>query len=400
MQHPHHEESRPETEAGSNAWDLPLARVISLVSQKGGVGKTTSAVNLGACFALNGHRTLLMGTDPSCGVSRSLGYGPQELRGGLREVIISGMSLEQVAHVTELENLRLVAPDAWTLPEEEQYKDLMTRQTAAFARAVEEARAGFDTILIDCPPGFGPETRAALSASESFLVPVQAEELCRDTLVRLMNFIEDFRQHHRPGLALEGLFMTMTDHRTRMSRQVAAKLDEEFGVRLLERSVPRNTRLTEMALHGKPTVIHDRRSSGSRAYFNLMDEIILRHLDGRTRVSEDGLASAVDTVPVSPVRPELEEKLFRGGSSVHPGGLARLMSELQARPADDDEGTAPDAAGGYADAPADEDGSAGYGPGEPDMVSLEDLLAEEEGREADDGENSWGFGDDYHETIN
>jgi len=184
MHYPLHEDVCPEPAADLNPWGADRARVISIVSQKGGVGKTTSTINLGACFALTGHRVLIIGTDPQCGVSRSLGYGPQQLRGGLREVIISGLPLTQVAHETALDTMFMVAPDAWTLAEEEQYKDLMTRHAMTFVNAVTEARDEFDTILIDCPPGFGPETRAALLASNGYLVPVQAEELCRDSLTR------------------------------------------------------------------------------------------------------------------------------------------------------------------------------------------------------------------------
>ncbi|MBC8425213.1 ParA family protein [bacterium] len=398
MHNPHTPDNHPETDM-MNVWNLPRARVISMISQKGGVGKTTSTVNLGACFALSGHRTLVIGTDPSCGVSRSLGYSPQQLHGGLREVIISDLPLNQVTHDTELENLQIVAPDAWTLSEEEQYKDLMARQADAFAAAVDEARADFDTVLIDCPPGFGPETRASLLASDSYLLPVQAEELCRDTLIRLTNFIEDFRQTCHPGLAMEGLFLTMTDHRTRMSRHVAAKLDEEYGARLYDRSIPRNTRLTEMALQGKPTVIHDRRSSGSRAYFNLMDEIVTRYdaleIRPEPRVRPTALAAAA-----SAPAPEADPMIFESGSSVHPDGLARLMRELAAE--------AGGGNGNGGDHAADEQLFAGgsdpeppaYGDGEPDMVSLDDLLDEEEQGNTDDNDNGWGYGDDNYETIN
>ncbi|MBU0742611.1 ParA family protein [bacterium] len=400
MQDPHHDDAHAAHDAGLNAWSLPCAHVISLVSQKGGVGKTTSAVNLGACFALSGHRTLVLGTDPSCGVSRSLGYGPQELRGGLREVIISGMPLTQVMHPTDLGNLHLVAPDAWTLAEEEQYKDLMTHQAEAFAAAVHEARAEFDTILIDCPPGFGPETRASLLATDSYLVPVQAEELCRDTLARLMNFIEDYRQAHRLGLSLEGLFMTMTDHRTRMSRQVATRLDTDYDGHLFDCSIPRNTRLTEMALHGKPTVIHDRLSSGSRAYFDLMDEIILRHLDLQDSAEKVDPATVVNS-PARPFKkPGTAERSTQCGSSVHPGGLARLMSELASKADGSDEAAGEPAAGEYLFVETEDNESGSRGNGEPDMVSLDDLLDEEERRDADDTESGWGFGDDYYETIN
>lgn len=391
MHDPRHEDVYPEPAPEANPWGLERARVISIVSQKGGVGKTTSTVNLGACFALTGHRVLIVSTDPSCGVSRSLGYGPQQLRGGLREVIISGLPIAQVVHETELDALHMVAPDAWTLAEEEQYKDLMTSHARTFVNALIEARRDYDTILIDCPPGFGPETRAALLASDAYLVPVQAEELCRDSLTRLMHFIDDYRLAHRPQLSLAGLFLTMTDHRTRMSRQVAARLDEDYGRRLLDRSIPRNTRLSEMAVQGKPTVIYDRLSTGSRAYFDLMDEIVLRHLNGVGAEAPEPLPQ--ESEPETPPRPSAEiEVHVESGSSVHPDGLARLMRELGASataqiPATDTFGF-------------DEDDGDNGGDG-PDLMSLDDLLDEEERQERNDGsESGWGYGDDYYETIN
>jgi chromosome partitioning protein len=242
-----------------NPWGLAAGRVISLVSQKGGVGKTTSTVNLAAAFALSGHRALIIGTDPQCGVSRSLGFSPEQLHGGLREVLLGGMALADVAHPTTLDDLSMVVPDSWSLDEERQYKGLMESQADEFVGAVDDARADWDTILIDCPPGFGSETRAALAVSDAYLVPVQAEELCRDTLGRLLDFIAD-DSAARPGGGprLEGLFMTMTDHRTLMSRNVAARLDDDFGPDLLDTSLPRTTRLSEMAVQGRPTVIYDR----------------------------------------------------------------------------------------------------------------------------------------------
>ncbi|MBK7702806.1 MAG: ParA family protein [bacterium] len=237
--------------AAVRPWDDAASRVLALVSQKGGVGKTTSTVNLGACFALNGHRVLVIGTDPQCGLSRSLGLGPQQLRGGLREVLQAGLPLADVAHATVLPGLQVVSSDAWTMSEEEQYKDLMARQARAFVTAVNDARTSFDTILIDCPPGFGAETRAALLAADGFLVPVQAEELSRDSLARLLDHVREFGAASADAAGLEGLFLTMTDHRTRMSRRVAALLGEEYGDRLLETTIPRNTRLSEMAVDGR-----------------------------------------------------------------------------------------------------------------------------------------------------
>jgi len=379
--------------AAVRPWNDDASRVLALVSQKGGVGKTTSTVNLGACFALNGHRVLVIGTDPQCGLSRSLGLGPQQLRGGLREVLQAGLPLADVAHATVLPGLQVVSSDAWTMSEEEQYKSLMAGQARAFVAAVDAARASFDTILIDCPPGFGAETRAALLAADGFLVPVQAEELSRDSLARLLDHVRDFSAAAAGAAALEGLFLTMTDHRTRMSRRVAALLAEEYGERLLETTIPRNTRLSEMAVDGRPTVIFDRRSSGSRAYFDLMDEILVRRL---RRGPHDAppcprpvprvVAATPAVAAAEPPRPSTLQAA--AGGADRPRSPNRLLDDLRRD----------NPAGGFAGLLDREDEIL---EASTDLVSLDDLLEEEEhGARGRRDEGDWGYGDDYYETVN
>ncbi|MDO9694122.1 MAG: ParA family protein [Candidatus Latescibacteria bacterium] len=390
MLNPSARDDSASANAAVRPWDEHASRVLALVSQKGGVGKTTSTVNLGACFALNGHRVLVIGTDPQCGLSRSLGLGPQQLRGGLREVLLSGLPLADVAHATVLPGLQVVSSDAWTMSEEEQYKDLMARQARAFVAAVNDARASFDTILIDCPPGFGAETRAALLAADGFLVPVQAEELSRDSLARLLDHVREFGAASADAAALDGLFLTMTDHRTRMSRRVATLLGEEYGDRLLETTIPRNTRLSEMAVDGRPTVIFDRRSSGSRAYFDLMDEILVRR--GRTAAATAPhpapriVAAAPEPRATEPPRPPALQSA--AGGADRPRSPGRLLDDLRRN----------EGAGGFAGLLDREDEVL---EASTDLLSLDDLLEEEEhGARDRRDEGDWGYGDDYYETVN
>ncbi len=399
MLNPSARDDEASATAAVRPWDDSASRVLALVSQKGGVGKTTSTVNLGACFALNGHRVLVIGTDPQCGLSRSLGLGPKQLRGGLREVLLTGLPLTDVAHATVLPGLQVVSPDAWTMSEEEQYKDLMTSQARSFVAAVDDARASYDTILIDCPPGFGALTRASLLAADGFLVPVQAEELSRDSLARLLDHVREFSAASPDAAGLEGLFLTMTDHRTRMSRRVAAMLGEEYGDRLLETTVPRNTRLSEMAVDGRPTVIFDRRSSGSRAYFDLMDEILVRRLRrGRDaaapspRPAARVVAAIPDphalATPHAAEAPRLSALASAAGSDERPRSPARLLEDLRRD----------DLAGGFAGLLDREDEVL---EASTDLVSLDDLLEEEEhGARGRHEEGGWGYGDDYYETVN
>ncbi len=266
----------PEQSTSPNPWGLSSARIISFISHKGGVGKTTSTVNLGATFALSGQRTLLIGLDPQCGLSQSLGFDDVTLRGGLKDVLTAGLPLAEVVHKTSLENLSVLSPNAKTMAQEEQYKAGIG-EYGVLEDLLDQVRDDFDTILIDCPPGFGPETRAALTVSDSYIIPVQAEELCLNSVKRMLHFIQDFGPVARKGILREGLFLTMTDSRIRMSKRVSKSLSKEFGRDVFKTAIPRAARLAEMASQGKPMVIHDRRGRGSRAYFNLMDEVMVRH---------------------------------------------------------------------------------------------------------------------------
>lgn len=343
-------------------WDTVDGRVISLVSRKGGVGKTTSAVNLGAALALSGHTVLVVGVDPQCGVCRSLGTEQNELDTGLVEISTGRTPLNEIVQNSPLRDLFYVSPRIGSLEDEETYLDWLTTRPDDFVAEIDRARTFFDTILIDCPPNLGPATRAALTASDSFLVPVQAEELCRGTVEPLLEFVDDFRSRsfavrtarglpaggpdeERPP-RLEGLFLTMVNERTRMGQHVSASLAEEYGEDLFEAAVPRTTRLSEMALRGKPAVIYDRRSPGSRAYFDLADELVYRF----RRDCEAAEAAAADAAADQHAAP-----LQAAG-----GGLDRFLAEL---------GGAREVSSRI---PAFEE------PSSPEMVSLDDLLAEEE----------------------
>ncbi len=387
------DEYSPKFLKSRTPWQTVSARVISLVSRKGGVGKTTSAVNLGAALALSGHSVLVVGVDPQCGVARSLGYGPDELPCSLVDVFANGSSLTHLVQNAPLDNLCFVSPKVRSLAEEENFVAQMNEHVDIFVGEIDHARNLYDTILIDCPPSLGSITRAALLASDSFLVPVQAEELCRDSLEPLLDFVTTFcdkvyaevEDPSQSPLVLEGLFLTMVNSRTRMSKHVVAQVDLDHGTSLFETSIPRTTRLTEMALRGKPAVIYDRRSAGSRAYFNLADEIVERHCrqsdlwptDAAERTSptgDDGLPGngngspdSADSVIVDPAV-DPAPQLVRDEAPV--SEFDRLLQEL--RRADTARDSSP---------PGQTENQA------PEMVSLDELLAEEE-RGAGDG-NNW-----------
>ncbi len=384
----------PSTPRTSTAWNTLEGRVISLVSRKGGVGKTTSAVNLGAALALSGHTVLIIGTDPQCGVCRTLGMDQHDLDTSLGDIFSKNTPLTELAQPSPLESLFFVSPRIDSLNDEEAFLANMELRAEDFVREVDRARNLYDTILIDCPPSLGSSTRAALLASDSFLVPVQAEELCRSSLNPLMEFVADFRSRHFPAATtsnpqLEGLFLTMVSNRTRMSRHVSAQVGEEYGAMLLDHSVPRTTRLSEMALKGKPAVIYARKSAGSRAYFDLADELMQRfskqsaHEHAGAGLAEEDLPDTQPATVGTSVAPDEATTVSHPRPAAT--GLERLLAEL-----------------GHTNdliprqAPAQE-------PAGPEMVSLDDLLAEEEngsrqhnGRDEDD----WTFGIDPEDPLN
>ena len=378
-------------------WQTVDGRVISLVSRKGGVGKTTSAVNLGAALALSGHTVLVVGVDPQCGVCRSLGADPGELTTGLAEIFSDHRSLTDLVQPSSLRGLFFISPRILSLSDEENYLEYLEKQADEFVREIDQARIMYDTILIDCPPTLGPATRAALLASDSYLVPIQAEELCRNTVEPLLDFVEVFRNRNfppaehtesdnpvQPGasirsgprpLALEGMFLTMTSTRTRMGRHVAARVSEDFGDLLFSANIPRTTRLSEMALRGKPAVIYDRRSPGSRAYFDLADELVNRYCQGKESDSEP--QESWDDEPTVPDRADE----IRAVLQAEGGGLDRFLAELGS-PRENSSRI-----------PSFEE------PAAPEMVSLDDLLAEEERGASDSDEwsdDAWPAGRRSH----
>lgn len=376
-------------------WNTVGGRVISLVSRKGGVGKTTSAVNLGAALALSGHSVLIVGLDPQCGVCRTLGVRPHELPRCLDELWSERARLADLAQTSPVDQLHFAAPRILTLAEEERFLEHLEDRGGDLVREVDRARSLYDTILLDCPPGLGAATRAALLASDGYLVPVQNEELCRESLDSLLEFIDTFRERNfadEPAdepqsapLQLEGLFLTMAAHGTRIGREVAARIQDDYGDLLFDAAIPRTVRLAEMALKGQPAVIYDRRSAGSRAYFDLADELVARYC---VDLSAGQRGMAVDAEQ-NPSR----EASGPGVERFAAGGLERFLAALAGPPG-------PASGKGGDSGLSDGDGGLDLpleAFGGPEMVSLDDLLDEEERRTGSDddwSDDNWSFDSD------
>ncbi|HSA95403.1 MAG TPA: ParA family protein [Acidobacteriota bacterium] len=251
-----------------------MNKVIAVANQKGGVGKTTTAINLSACLALKNRRTLLIDFDPQ-GMS-TLGLGkPKEAGKGVYQALMNGRDLMDCILGTELENLYL-SPCSPELSGVEAELYAAERREKRLVDAVEKARRFFNFIIIDCPPSLGFLTINALSAADSLVIPVQTEFFCMEGIPDLFQTLETVRTYFNPRLAIEGILLTMFDERTNLSKQVSEEIRKSLKNIMFETVVPRSVRLAEAPSFGQPIVLYDIKSKGAEAYLNLAEEIIRR----------------------------------------------------------------------------------------------------------------------------
>jgi chromosome partitioning protein len=248
------------------------ARVYAIANQKGGVGKTTTAVNVGACLAEAGERALLIDLDPQANATSGLGT---RANGTSTHDLLDGASLAQLAKPTRFPNLDLVParPELAGAAAE-----LSTRAGGEryLADALAEKTERWSFVFLDCPPSFGPLTVNALAAADRVLVPVQAEYYALEGLSQLLGSIDLVKRRLNPRLGIAGILLTMVDVRTRLSADVEAELRRHFDGLVFSTSVPRSVRLAEAPSHGLPAIAYDRRSPGAQAYWKVAMELVER----------------------------------------------------------------------------------------------------------------------------
>ena len=257
---------------------LAVARLIALANQKGGVGKTTTAVNLAACLALADQRTLLVDLDPQGNATSGLGLDKQAVNGSVYDALIGRRSAADVLAPTRLEHLRILPANIELVGAQIELVNLEQREYK-LQQALAPLRDQFDFILIDSPPSLGLLTLNALTAAQSVLIPIQAEYYALEGISALLETIDLARAHLNPTLAIEGILLTMYDSRTRLCAQVAREVRQHFTHQVYETVIPRNVRLSEAPSFGKPIALYDVHSAGAKAYINLTKEI----LHGRTQ---------------------------------------------------------------------------------------------------------------------
>jgi chromosome partitioning protein len=251
-----------------------MARIYALANQKGGVGKTTTAINIAACLAEAGTRVLLVDFDPQANASSGLGLRPGSTRLSTYD-LLHGASLSDVVVETAVPNLSLAPahPDLAAAAVELPGRD---DRDAVLGRALASIDSRYPYVILDCPPSLGLLTINALVAANRLIVPVQCEYYALEGLAQLLESVELVRSGLNPGLALTGLLLTMYDTRTRLAGQVADEVRTHFGPKVFRSVVPRSVRLAEAPSHGVPITHYDPRSSGADAYVNVALEVVER----------------------------------------------------------------------------------------------------------------------------
>ena len=252
-----------------------MTRIIALANQKGGVGKTTTAINLSAALAADGKRVLLVDADPQANASSGLGVDIRELQASIYECLVSGTNPKEAVMETEVENLHLIPSHIDLVGAEIEMLNLPDREQL-LKRVLQQIREDYDYILIDCSPSLGLITVNALTAADSVIIPVQCEFFALEGIAKLLNTIKIIKSQLNPSLSIMGFVLTMYDNRLRLSNQVLDEVRRHFGDLVFSTVIARNVRLSEAPSHGQTILDYEPKSKGAVAYKALAKEVMNR----------------------------------------------------------------------------------------------------------------------------
>jgi chromosome partitioning protein len=250
-----------------------MGKIYAIVNQKGGVAKTTTAVNLSSYLAFFRHKTLLIDIDSQGNATSGIGVDKNKVEHSIYEVLIAQKPIERVILPTQMKNLDLIPSNIQLSGAQIELVNLEGRETL-LRRAVENIKEKYDYIIIDCPPSLGLVTINTLTAADRILIPMQCEYYPLEGLGQLLNTIGLVQRNYNPSLKLAGVLLTMFDTRTNLSQQVSREVREYFGNKVYKAVIPRNVRLSEAPSFGKPILLYDRHCSGAKAYKRLTREVI------------------------------------------------------------------------------------------------------------------------------
>lgn len=250
-----------------------MVKVIAIANQKGGVGKTTTAVNLAACLAALDRKVLLVDSDPQGNATSGLGFDKRDIKQCIYDTLINDVSMQDVIKHTAYKNLDVVPATIQLAGAEIELVSLMNRE-GRMKNSLERVKHNYDYVIIDCPPSLGLLTINALTAASSVIIPIQCEFYALEGVTMLMNTIQLVQRNLNPALKLEGVLMTMFDSRTNLSTEVVEEVKKYFKTKMYQTIIPRNVRLSEAPSHGQPVIDYDSKSKGAQVYMELAQEVV------------------------------------------------------------------------------------------------------------------------------
>ena len=250
-----------------------MVKVIAVANQKGGVGKTTTAVNLAACLAKEGRKVLLIDSDPQGNATSGLGFDKRDVKKCIYDALINEVPMADTLKHTAYENLDVIPATIQLAGAEIELVSLMNRE-GRLKNALERIKHDYDYVIIDCPPSLGLLTINALTAASSVMIPVQCEFYALEGITMLMNTIQLVQRNLNPALKLEGAVMSVFDSRTNLAQDVVEEVKKYFKTKMYKTIVPRNVRLSEAPSHGMPVIDYDSKSKGAQVYMELAQEVI------------------------------------------------------------------------------------------------------------------------------